>query len=409
MPLTTKSLDQIAQDFRTRIPFPALHKSDPSLTFAELKRQIEDRYTFFQKNGVLVVAQNLNDLRNVFNTIEQQPDENHARVHLTSAIEKALKSGILNVALSPDAGPFFVRLQRALPEAVDTAYSYYTDTLGNVRIWNSAQFDGAIAASLSKNPDFASGGLDDKVTAFDEQRRRLDGVLRDAEKSITDIRTEAADLSAASKKEVGGLIEGVRNEFVETKNNWDRTFTQFQEKVKEDSTKLRDELVGIKNAYNDQLSLQEPAQYWMDLEDKYVKSGRVWVGLAFLLIASLVLLVGLIVYSPPGLLTDEKAVLGGIKGAIFIGAALSMVIYGINLLFKLSISSFHLARDARERFQLTRVFLALLKNNSMEPKERDTVLGALFSGADTGLLRDSSPTLTTPLGAVIEHFKTIAR
>ena len=59
---------------------------------------------------------------------------------------------------------------------------------------------------------------------------------------------------------------------------------------------------------------------------------------------------------------------------------------------KLATSSYHLARGARERYQLTYIFLALIKENAMEQKDREIVLTALFSRSDTGLLKhDASP------------------
>jgi len=46
------------------------------------------------------------------------------------------------------------------------------------------------------------------------------------------------------------------------------------------------------------------------------------------------------------------------KAALLAAAAVSGMLYLINLGVKVSTSSFHLARDARERFQLTHVYLA---------------------------------------------------
>lgn len=61
-------------------------------------------------------------------------------------------------------------------------------------------------------------------------------------------------------------------------------------------------------------------------------------------------------------------------------------------------SAFHLARDARERYQLTRVYLAMLKANAVDPEHRAIILQSLFSRADTGLLKhDSGPTMPTAM------------
>ena len=81
-----------------------------------------------------------------------------------------------------------------------------------------------------------------------------------------------------------------------------------------------------------------------------------------------------------------------------------MVIYFINMISRVAMSAFHLARDARERYQLTHVFLALAKDKAVSEEDRKIVLTALFSRADTGLLKhDASPTL--PLAAILEAAK----
>jgi hypothetical protein len=69
-------------------------------------------------------------------------------------------------------------------------------------------------------------------------------------------------------------------------------------------------------------------------------------------------------------------------------------LYVINALYKVFFKSFHLARDAEERYQLTHVYLALINEKAMEKEDRMLVMQSLFSRADTGLLKeDSSPSM----------------
>ena len=73
---------------------------------------------------------------------------------------------------------------------------------------------------------------------------------------------------------------------------------------------------------------------------------------------------------------------------------LSFLAYGIRALNKVAFSSFHLARDAEEREQLTYVYLSLVKDSAVDEKEKNLIMQSLFSRADTGLLKDdSSPTM----------------
>lgn len=113
-----------------------------------------------------------------------------------------------------------------------------------------------------------------------------------------------------------------------------------------------------------------------------------------------------VAYNPPLVFNDTKVTLSGIKGAVLIGAGISMMICLINLFVRLCISSFHLARDARERYQLTYVFLALIKDQAIKPTDRQLILSSLFSRADTGLLKgDAGPTIPTPLGTLFDAMK----
>ena len=66
-------------------------------------------------------------------------------------------------------------------------------------------------------------------------------------------------------------------------------------------------------------------------------------------------------------------------------------------------SSYHLARDAKEREQLTYFYLSLINEKAVTDSERELVITSLFSRSDTGLLKgDSSPEIPTiNLGDII--------
>ena len=81
-----------------------------------------------------------------------------------------------------------------------------------------------------------------------------------------------------------------------------------------------------------------------------------------------------------------------IQSTLILAVIVSVGIYLMRLFAKLSISAFHLSRDAAEREKLTYLYLSLSKDNQIAETERSIVLQALFSRADTGLLKgDSSP------------------
>ena len=69
-----------------------------------------------------------------------------------------------------------------------------------------------------------------------------------------------------------------------------------------------------------------------------------------------------------------------------------MAVYAflVRILSRLALSSFHLMRDAKEREQLTYLYLSLSETDPSEKESRDIVLRSLFSRSQTGLLTNES-------------------
>ena len=163
----------------------------------------------------------------------------------------------------------------------------------------------------------------------------------------------------------------------------------------------------LEETYTKLLQLKGPAAYWDELAKWY----RNW-GWGLLIVT--VLIGGAVVVSLLALLfnCDKLPLLNRVKfDAATIRASLIFIVltsvagYLIHLFTRLSISSFHLARDYRERFQLTRVYLALIKDGDIANDEntRQIVLQSIFSRSDTGLLKgDHALTMPVALGDVVK-------
>jgi hypothetical protein len=172
------------------------------------------------------------------------------------------------------------------------------------------------------------------------------------------------------------------------------------------NTNWQQQFTDLSAAYREKLRLEDPAKYWGELERKYVVQGRIWIAATAAVVIALARWVSVLVYQPPDIFKEDKFTLSGIKGAILVAAGVAGFLYLINLVVKVVTSSYHLAPDARERLQLTHVFLALIKEGAIEAKDGEIILSALFSRSDTGLLRnDSGPTLPTPLGSILESLR----
>ena len=272
-------------------------------------------------------------------------------------------------------GKFFQNIAGANGDSA-AAYAYFKgDGLRDV-IGSRSGFNGVLAASLFANPKFVFGAQDAEVQAFAEQRDKIDAFRADVAAEFRTIKADADLWKASTQKQAADLV---------TKNgeNFKGQLDAFNASVAGWEKKIRD----LETTYTEKIRLEKPAKYWADLEDRYIKQGRWWIGGSVSIVLALAIWVGVIVYPPPGMLTLEQFTFGGLKGAVLIGVSISAFLYLMSLFVKVATSSYHLARDARERHQLTHVFLALISEKAIEAKDREDVLSALFSRSDTGLLK----------------------
>jgi hypothetical protein len=179
--------------------------------------------------------------------------------------------------------------------------------------------------------------------------------------------------------------------------------TAFEEKKKEFQGIIDDAVKKIKEnetLYESKLRLEAAVKYWRNRADEYRKRGYKWLGLLFATSLFLILFLSCILYNFPSIF-GNKIDITSIKGTFILLTAISVGAYLIRVFSKLSFSSFHLARDAEEREQLTHVYLALKEKHAVNEKQESIVLQSLFSRVDTGLLGgDHSPTM--PATAFVE-------
>src|SRR5690606_32782155 len=154
-------------------------------------------------------------------------------------------------------------------------------------------------------------------------------------------------------------------------------------------------IADLEKTYQEKLRLEKPAEYWRLRADSLNRQGGYYFNTMLVVIALFAILVyALLIVAPQGMLSSFEETGSTIKWSIVSVVFVSIVFYGIRLIQKVAFSTFHLARDAEEREQLTYVYLALLEDASVDIEEKKLVLQALFSRADTGLLKeDSSPTM----------------
>ncbi|WP_430965273.1 DUF6161 domain-containing protein [Spongiimicrobium sp. 2-473A-2-J] len=190
-------------------------------------------------------------------------------------------------------------------------------------------------------------------------------------------------------------IIGVKEEFDNFKANKESIFNDWFEGTEEDIG-AKKKVSDLEHTYEELLRLKKPAEYWKTRASELKKEGWkaiYWlIGLVAFACITLYLLLWL---TPEGmLLSFIKGNAQAIKWSIVYITFISFLAFGIRALNKVAFSSFHLARDAEERERLTYVYLALIKDNAVDEKDKNLIMQSLFSRADTGLLKDDSgPTM----------------
>ncbi|MDP3399110.1 MAG: DUF6161 domain-containing protein [Bacteroidales bacterium] len=198
------------------------------------------------------------------------------------------------------------------------------------------------------------------------------------EDSLNSLKSENIDIQKAHQEELTNFI------IQTTKNN--QVITE----------ELIERLGILETTYREKLKLEAPAVQWENrATDLYKKAIRFLWGFIILSALSALSIYALLWLSPEGMLLNFfKDDLKALRWSVVFITFISFIAFAIRAFYKISMSNFHLARDAEERKQLTYLYLALVQDSKIDTEERKLVLQSLFSRADTGLLKeDSSPTM----------------
>ena len=219
----------------------------------------------------------------------------------------------------------------------------------------------------------------------------------DYDNRIADFEAKKTAFDADRKKQ----FEDDNAKFAEHLKAADDSAEEFRQKYQERIKVLED-------TYHKKLQLEAPAEYWDKLAKSYLCRGWIFMSIAFLSGAVVFgwLMALLMDAECLPLFEHTKFDAATIRASLIFVALMSVAGYLIHLFTRIAISSFHLSRDYRERFQLTRVYLALIKSGGVANDEntRQIVLQSIFSRSDTGLLKGDHA-LTMPVAAIGELAK----
>lgn len=343
--------------------------------FLNIKTKIED----------LLIRKNTNeyDWRNIFGEITNQPNK-------------------FFVFDSPET-IFLVELNKLKPSLYIGAFEYLSGN-STPNVTSIDYFSGYVLATIFSNREYnlTKKILGNENKTYVELRNYFEKFIQESETHINQYFNRALEKSKTFANQIDNLKntkeELIQNLYDNEKNRLENLYNDSANKIKE-----------LENTYEEKLRLQKPAEYWKLRSEKLYKEGksfRNWlICLIIITSYSLYLLLWL---TPEGmLLSFIKGDASAIKWSIIYATFVSFMVVGIRALLKAMFSSFHLARDAEEREQLTYFYLSLRKESDINDNDKNLIMQSLFSRSDTGLLKeDSAPTMP---GNIIDKFSNQGR
>ncbi|HEY8892905.1 MAG TPA: DUF6161 domain-containing protein [Clostridium sp.] len=245
---------------------------------------------------------------------------------------------------------------------------------------NSVQyFKGILFAFNWKDSEIACKRFEEtQDSTFIQLKNRYSG-------SMSVLHSEYLNKNNEIKEMYNTFSDGIKAWKVEIENN---TFDFLEDK----KTKLME----LEKTYKENLKLKAPAEYWDTLREEYEVKGSMWRNWSIVTAIILIIFLSIILYITPDSLNINlnKFKFEDLRATLILTIIISIGVYMLRIFVKLSLSAYHLSRDAKERNQLTYVYLSLLNEGTVSESERSIVFQSLFSRADTGLLKgDSSPSI----------------
>lgn len=303
---------------------------------------------------------------------------------------------------------FILKLDSEIYGAASGAYDFFTNQMFESNNFNKNYFIGWQRAYEFFTQDA------DLVKRRNNERQTLSRIrseyiknLEQNDKNVSEHIVEKEKFYTDKEKAISRLIKKKNNEFLKWEEN---KKTEYKSLITDSDIAFRKQLEdsdksfkALEKLYTEKLKLEAPAKYWKDRSAKLRKEGDRWLYWLIGVTIVAVLALGAVLYFiSDGTLKDLFDKTGSaIRWSIVFVTFVSFLAYGIRTFAKLMFSAYHLHRDAEEREQLSYVYLALKKEQSIDETERHLIMQSLFSRADSGLLKDdSSPTM--PGGNIVE-------
>ncbi len=386
-----------------RIEIPHLNISEEIKGFVATFKYVNDQVTGYeniseQLPGVLATSKdNWIHIRNyLISFFSENKDRDISSINNLWAQTKSRIQSILsnqNRLIFPYDRPetdFLIQVQQFDSGAVVGATDFLLGRqIGNIQ--DPRYFQGVLLAYEFKMGDGSKifGRRKKESSSLNALRSGFNSHIEEAENQLQEFLVRSKSKTEADAAEIDDFLAEKKKTFADWFDGSSQSFHEFDEASKKRILELED-------IYQKQLKLSKPADYWKKRAVALNVEGKTWLKwLAVCVTVAALSLFVLLWQIPDGMLLNIfSGEASAIKWALVYITFLSFIAFGIRTLAKITFSSFHLARDAEEREQLTYVYLALMQEAKIDEKERNLIMQALFSRADTGLLKeDSSPTM----------------
>jgi len=292
---------------------------------------------------------------------------------------------------------FLISLWNVNPNYVDGAFHFLTEKLQHYR-WtdDNDQLFGVFAAYEFKSKDSL-------VASRKNNEKPVFAALRNSfEKEIATVSKK----TASTAQELDDIKETFQNDIqrfhMEKNENFDSWMGKSVLRNDEFYKNAQQRLQDLESTYRDKLMLKEPAKYWGERATDLKHSANRWfLGACITAFFALVILLILgfsLSFENIGEQIKNPAI--SIRWSILSVIGIALIVFMVRMFTKLSMSAYHLSRDAEERKHLTYLYLSLKNETEIPVTDRHIILQSLFSRSDTGLLKeDSGPTMP---GSVID-------
>jgi len=389
-----------------QIEYPHLDFNQTLTGFSSIFKFLEQQTNGYEKFGE-DIPKELKDSKNQFSLLKKRL-ENYINTYVNSNHDEGLlnnywsseKNRIMgNKNLFVYDAPqteFLIKIYREVPKYYSGAYNFI---LGNYNISNKDSMIGNILAYEFELKDYT------ELTKRRNKEKSSIGRLRnDFRNQLSESETQLSEHLKSANVEFNNYTKAIDELKTEKENNFNHWLNNSKEQFNEFDIASKEKIKDLEHTYEELLRLKKPAEYWNQRATKLNKEG--WKAIYWLggLVAfACITLYFLLWLTPDGmLLSFIKGQASAIKWSIIYITFISFLAFGIRALNKVAFSSFHLARDAEEREQLTYVYLSLIKDSAVDEKEKSLIMQSLFSRADTGLLKgDSGPAMPTDISTKI--------